>query len=395
MSRYGERECAITGIGMSEVSRGASKTALGLTIDACLEAVADAGLKRSDIDGVSSYPGGDNNASGFSPVGVPALMDALRIEPNWYSGGGENPGQLGAVFNAIGAICAGLCNNVLIYRTVYEASARKGGNFANALFKRAERAHGQLAEWAPYWAMSAAVQQALYFQRFIHDYGARPDQVGWIAVNNRRNAALNPRAVYRDPITIDDYLASPVICTPLHLYDCDVPCDGAVAIIVSRREAARDLRNPVLGIEAIGSALHRRYSWSQLETPATQATLSVANMMWSRTDMTPEDLDVAQLYDGFTYHTLAWLGSMGICEHGDAAAFVEGGQRIALEGEMPINTGGGQLSAGRLHAYGQLHEACVQLWGRGGARQVAGDIRVSANCTAGGPMAGCMLMVRE
>jgi len=395
MSRYGEKECAISGIGMSEVSRGASKTALGLTIDACLEAIADAGLKRSGIDGVSSYPGGDNNASGFSPVGVPALMDALRIEPNWYSGGAENPGQLGAVFNAIGAICAGLCNHVLVYRTVYEASARKGGRFANALFKGAERAHGQLAEWAPYWAMSAAVQQALYFQRFIHEHGARPEQVGWIAVNNRRNASLNPKAVYRDPITIDDYLASPIICTPLHLYDCDVPCDGAVAMVVSRREAARDLSNPVIGIEAIGSALHRRYSWSQIETPATQATTSVAKMMWSRTDLTPADLDVAQLYDGFTYHTLAWLGSMGICEHGDAAAFIEGGQRIALEGEMPINTGGGQLSAGRLHAYGQLHEACVQLWGRGGERQVAGDIRVSANCTAGGPMAGCMLLVRE
>jgi len=86
---------------------------------------------------------------------------------------------------------------------------------------------------------------------------------------------------------------------------------------------------------------------------------------------------------------------MGICEHADAAAFVEGGHRIAIEGEMPINTGGGQLSAGRLHAYGQLHEACTQLWQRGGDRQVAGDLRVSANSTAGGPMAGCMLLVRE
>src|SRR3546814_7846877 len=97
-------------------------------------------------------------------------------------------------------------------------------------------------------------------------------------------------------------------------------------------------------------------------------------------------LDVAQLYDGFTYHTMVWLESMGICQPGEAGAFVEGGRRIALEGEMPINTGGGQLSAGRLHAYGQLHESCVQLWGRGGERQVPKDVRVSANCTAGGPM---------
>ncbi len=395
MIRYGEKDCAITGIGMSDVSRAASVTAMTLTIDACLEAIEDAGLKRSDIDGVASYPGADNNSSGFSPVGVPALMDALRLEPDWYSGGGETPGQLGAIFNAIGAISAGLCNHVLVFRTVYEASARKGGTFANALFREKERAHGQLMEFAPYFALSAAVQQALYFQRFIHEFGARPEQTGWIAVNNRRNAALNPKAVYRSPMSIDDYMSSPMICTPLRLLDCDVPCDGAVAMIVSRREIARDLRNPVVRIEAIGSALHRRYSWSQIENPALQATSSVARMMWSRTDLKPSDIDVAQLYDGFSYHTLAWLGSMGICEHGDAAAFVEGGTRIALEGEIPINTGGGQLSAGRLHGYGQLHEAITQLWRRGGLRQVRKDVRVSASCTAGGPMGGCMLLVRE
>lgn len=395
MSAFGEKLCAISGIGMSQVSRGASRSALALTIDACTEAIADAGLTLAQIDGVSSYPGGDNNASGFSPIGVPALMDAMRIQPQWYSGGGETTGQLGAVFNAIGAIAAGYCRHVLVFRTVYEASARKGGNFANALFSEGSRAYGQLKEWAPYHAFAAAAQQAVYFQRFVHEFGARPDQVGWIAVNNRSNASHNPNAIYREPITIEDYLESPLISTPLRLFDCDVPVDGSVAIIVSRKDAARDLRNPVIGIEAIGSALHRRYSWSQIETPATQATLSVAQMMWSRTDLTPADIDVAQLYDGFTYHTLAWLGSLGLCEHGEAADFVEGGKRIAIDGEMPINTGGGQLSAGRLHGYGQLHEACIQLWNRGGSRQVPGDLRVSANTTAGGPLAGCMLLVKE
>lgn len=395
MSRYGEKDCAITGIGLSDVSRGADKTAMALTVDACLEAIADAGLKRSDIDGVSSYPGGDGNGSGFSPVEVPALLDALRLTPDWYSGGGETPGQPGAIFNAIAAICAGYCNHVLVYRTVYEASARKGGTFANALFSGADRARGQLADFAPYWALSAAVQQALYFQRFIHEFGARPDQVGWIAVNNRRNAALDPKAVYRTPITIDDYLASPVICTPLRLYDCDVPCDGSVALVVSRREVARDLRNPVIGIEAIGSPLHRRHSWSQIETPATQAMMSVAQMMWSPTDLEPGDIDVAQLFDGFTYHTLVWIASLDFCEYAEAAAFVEGGTRIARDGEIPINTGGGQLSAGRLHGYGQVHEACTQLWRRGAARQVPKDVRVGATCTAGGPLARCMLLVRE
>src|SRR3546814_2281409 len=112
------------------------------------------------------------------------------LNVGWYSGGGETPGQLGAVFNAIGAIAAGYCDHVLVYRTVYEASARKGGTFANALFK-GTRAFGQLMEWAPYGALSAATQQAIYFQRYIHEYGVTPEQVGAIAVNNRRNASLN------------------------------------------------------------------------------------------------------------------------------------------------------------------------------------------------------------
>ena len=130
--RYGEKNCAITGVGISEVSRGSAKSSLELTVDAALDAIADAGLKRSDIDGIATWPGGDGNASGFSPVWIGQLQDALRLKLNWYSNGGESPGQYGAVFNAIGAINAGLARHVLIYRSMYEASARKLA-FANSL----------------------------------------------------------------------------------------------------------------------------------------------------------------------------------------------------------------------------------------------------------------------
>ena len=121
----------------------------------------------------------------------------------------------------------------------------------------------------------------------------------------------------------------------------------------------------------------------------------VAEMMWSRTDLKPGDVDVAQLYDGFTYHTLNWLENFGFCERYGAKDFVEGGRRIALEGELPVNTGGGALSGGRLHAYGAVHEACTQLWGRGGQRQVKGELQICATSTAGGPLAGSMLLVRD
>jgi len=361
-----------------------------------MAAIADAGLKRADIDGLSSYPGADNNASGFSPIGTSVLQDALRLDVNWYSGGGETPGQLGAMFNAIAAIAAGYCRHVLVFRTVYEATARKS-TFANALFKGSERAHGVLASFAPYHAFSAATQQALYFQRFVHDYGLKPEHTGRLAINNRRNASLNPSAILRKPITMEDYLASPIISTPLRLLDCDLPCDGSVAVVLSHRDVARDLRNPVLRVEAIGSAQKVRNSWDQLtgSALALQSILSSSAMMWSRTDLKPKDIDVAQLYDGFTFHTAAWLASAGFCEPGDVGDFIGDGSRIALEGELPINTGGGQLSAGRMHAYGQLHEAATQLWGRAGDRQVKGEPKVSINTTAGGPMSGCMMLVRE
>lgn len=394
MSRFAEKNSAITGVGMSEVSRGATKSALALTVDAALEAIADAGLERSDIDGIATWPGERPDGSGFSAVGSAALQDALRLEVNWYAGGGEAPGQYGAVFNAIGAIAAGLCQNVLIFRTMYEATARKTA-YANSLLRAGERQAGPFTWYAPYYTYAAALQQALYFNLYVHKSGIRPEQIGQIAVNQRRNAALNPNAIYKTPITIDDYLASPIIATPLYLYDCDVPIDGAAAIIVSRMDVARNLKNPPIRIEAIGSSMRYRNSWTQLEALDTQAQPKVAEMMWSRTDLKPADVDIAQLYDGFSFHTINWLENFGFCERYGAKDFIEGGKRIALDGDLPVNTGGGALSGGRLHAYGAVHEACTQLWGRAGPRQVKDDPQVCATSTSGGPLAGAMLLVRE
>ena len=160
-------------------------------------------------------------------------------------------------------------------------------------------------------------------------------------------------------------------------------------------DVARILRNPPVRIEAVGSSMRYRNNWAQLDAFDTQAQPRVAEMMWSRTDLKPGDVDVAQLYDGFTDHTLNWLENFGFCERYGAKDFVEGGRRIALEGELPVNTGGGALSGGRLHAYGAVHEACTQLWGRGGQRQVKGEPQICATSTAGGPLAGCMLLVRD
>jgi acetyl-CoA acetyltransferase len=117
-------------------------------------------------------------------------------------------------------------------------------------------------------------------------------------------------------------------------------------------------------------------------------------MLWSRTDLRPADVDVAECYDGFSFITMAWLEALGFCGKGQSGPFIEGGKRIALDGEIPLNTHGGQLSAGRLHGYGYLHEACVQLWGEGGERQVKGNPEVAVAAAGGGPLGGCLLITR-
>jgi acetyl-CoA acetyltransferase len=246
----------------------------------------------------------------------------------------------------------------------------------------------------PFGAPSAANWIAMYAQRHFHEFGTTREQLAQIALNARANAALNPKAIYRDPMTLDDYLNIRMISTPLCLYDCDVPCDGGTAVIVSAADTAADLRKPPVKVEAVGSAIHGRNSWTQWEDLTTMCARDAGAMMWSRTDLRPSDVDVIECYDGFSFITLAWIEALQFCKHGEGGPFIEGGQRIALDGELPLNTHGGQLSSGRLHGYGFLHEACTQLWGEGGARQVPGNPEVAVAAAGGGNLAGCLLLTR-
>jgi acetyl-CoA acetyltransferase len=196
-------------------------------------------------------------------------------------------------------------------------------------------------------------------------------------------------------MTMEDYLGVRMITTPFCLYDCDVPADGSTAVVVSRADTATDLRQPPVQVEAVGSAIHGRPSWDQWDDLTTMALRDAAAMMWSRTDLTPADVDVAELYDGFSFIALAWLEALGFCKKGEGGPFIEGGTRIARDGEIPLNTHGGQLSAGRLHGYGFLHEACVQLRGEGAERQVPDTPEVAVAAAGGGPLGGCLLLTRR
>ncbi|MEO6091874.1 MAG: thiolase family protein [Novosphingobium sp.] len=371
MAELPEKHVRITGIGQSKVGRPSDRTPMQLTMDAALEAIADAGLTIADIDGIANYPMKSTEGGGISPVGVGEAMVALGIDAVWAgSATHEGPGHMASIFQAVMAIATGLCRHVLVFRSVAQAQARLAARESTLLGGSRNRAEGNNAWTVPFNAISPANLWALFAQAYFDKYGYGPEQLGWIAVNGRRNAAKNPNAIYRTPITIEDYLASRMISTPLRLYDCDSHIDGSTALILSHRDAARDLPNPPLHIEAMGMALGglgygiHRGDFTFLEAERAGA------MLWSRTDLKPKHVDIGQIYDGFSIITVLWMEALQLCARGEALGFIDGGTRIALEGELPINTGGGQLSAGRFHGFGHTHEACLQLWGRGGERQV-------------------------
>jgi acetyl-CoA acetyltransferase/uncharacterized OB-fold protein len=387
-----EHRAVLSGIGRSRLGRRLMVDPLSLAVDACLAAVEDAGLALDDIDGLSTYPGA--GGMGMSEGGTTAIEEALRLRPTWINGGGELPGPGGSVIAAAMAVAAGLCRHVLCFRTVWEstyaalaAQGKVGGGGGG-------RVSGPLREWrAPFGAMSAANWIAMNAQQYLHRYRAPREMLGTIAVTARANAARNPAAIYREPMTMDDYLSARPITSPFGLFDCDVPCDGSIAVIVSDASVADDLPRPAVRLEAVGTQILERVSWDQGTLTHEPQVLGQAAHLWTRTDLGPSDVDLALVYDGFTFNAISWIEALGFCGLGEANDWLDGGRRIALGGDLPVNPHGGQLSEGRTHGFGFLHEAVTQLRHAAGDRQVAGA-RTAVVTSGGGTPSGVLLLRR-
>jgi acetyl-CoA acetyltransferase len=377
---------AITGIGLSPIGRKLGLDGLDLGARAIMAAIEDAGLTPSDIDGLACWPGRQNDGTGLSPVGVWDVQDAFGFDLNWYAGGFEGPAQLASVINACLAIRSGMARHVVCFRVTTEASTR---------IALPQKPVGDWPQWlAPFGSLSLVNWVAQGASHYMHRYGITPEQLGAIALNARHNAALNPLAIKRDPLTMEDYLASRMIASPLRLLDCDIPVDGAVAFVVSDAAAARDCRHQPVTLEAASCKAAKRTRWDQV-MPEEWSMFEAGPALWAKTDFKPGDVDMAQLYDGFSVLTLLWLEALGFCRPGEAGVFVEGGERIGIAGVLPLATGGGQLSGGRLHGLGHLHEAVIQLRGHAGERQVAGSPQVAVVANGAGPLASCALLVRR
>ena len=382
-----EEHSAITGIGASRLGRRLMVPPLSLTIDACEAAIADAGLTFDDIDGLSTYPGLD--IAGMGEGGVTALEGALGFRPTWINGGMDTFGPGGSVIAAMMAIATGMARHVLCFRTLWEATFQQ-------LMKEGKMSPpggARTSSWQmPFGATSAAHVLALNAQRHFQRYGTTRETLGWIALNQRANAALNPTAIYRDPMTMDDYLSARMITTPFGLYDCDVPCDGAVAVIVSAVDVAKDMpRKP----RAVRGGRHPDHRTHRLGPDHDDPRATGAGPVRA-----PVDANVAAAQGRrrrrAVRRLLVQLPVVARRRSGSAASARRrtsstAGKAIARDGVIPLNTHGGQLSHGRTHGMGLIHEAVTQLRGDAGERQVR-DARVAVVSSGGLTPSGAILM---
>lgn len=397
MSDVPEQRAVISGIGISRVGRKTGIAGIDLTRESVTAAVADAGLTMGDIDAIATL--------GETPADEVARTLGIRNDRTIAFV--PTGGLFAPVMGAFLAVASGDVRHVLVYRTVQMMGGAivnpdggaappppppprpsAGGDGREAM----ARNMGDIQPLLTYHAYSAANWLAMHAQRHMHLYGTTKEQFGALAVNSRKNAALNERAAYRDPITMDDYLNARPVSDPFGLLDCDVPIDGSIAVVVSHVDYADDAPNAAVRVQSMGGSPGLG-GWEYRPDYPKMASVDAARELWSKTDLTAGDVDFVELYDGFTFLTFAWLEALGFCADGESGPFVEGGDRIAIGGELPVNTYGGQLSAGRMHGYWVLHEACLQLRGEAGARQVNGA-EVAIASIGGGPIAGCILLTR-
>jgi acetyl-CoA acetyltransferase len=349
---------AIAGVGATPQGKLPGRSSVSLAVEAFRNALDDSGLQKDEIDGVLTFPGTTAPEGGLNFLHV---AETLGINPRYagsITAGGATAGML--VEAAAAAIHAGLATTVAC---VFGDAAKTGGS-------RFSRASGWGDSWGIWGMFAAAANSAITASRHMALYGTTSRQLGEVAVACRRHASMNPNAVMREPITVDDHQASRWIVEPLHLLDCCLISDGGVCVIVTSIERARAARKGAVPIVGMGQGHtaqtleHPDWWYLPHQRDAVQAAYKMAGVG-------PQDIDVAQLYDNFTSSVILWLEHAGFCGVGEGGAFVEGG-RIQLGGDLPVNTAGGNLSESYMEGWLHIVEGVRQIRGEGGERQVPG-----------------------
>ncbi|GAA4588881.1 acetyl-CoA acetyltransferase [Actinoplanes octamycinicus] len=366
---------AIAGIGATEFSKDSGRSELRLAVEAVRAALDDAGLRPSDVDGLTTFAMDDTAEIAVArEIGAGPLTFLSRIG---YGGGAA----CAVVQQAVLAVTAGIAQTVVCYRALNERSGRR--------FGQATVPPGIDAGWHhPMGLATPAAQVAMVARRYMHDYGVTTDDFGSVTVAARRNAATNPAAwFFGRPITLDDHRASRWIAEPLRLLDCCQESDGAVALVVTSAERARDLRRPAALVcaAAQGSAADQfvMTSYYRDDLAALPEMGVVARQLWAQSGYTPADVRAAVLYDHFTPYVLMQLEELGFCGRGEA-------RHVIAEERLPINPHGGQLGEAYIHGMNGIAEAVRQVRGTA-VNQVPGDGPVLVTAGTGVPTSGLVL----
>jgi acetyl-CoA acetyltransferase len=356
--------CAVAGIGSTEFSRESGRSVLSLATEAGLAAITDAGLTPADIDGIVRCD--------FDVVTHHDLANSLGL-PNltyWSAHGPGGSAPCSMMASAVGAILSGQATAVLVFRSLNGRSGFRLGKGRNQLDSGPIGGNGSYEEFfVPNGLVSPGQAWALLAQRHMHEYGTTHEQLGSIAVTVRERANANPAAQMAGrALSMEDYLESPFISTPLRLFDYCLETDGACAVVVTTAERARDLAQPpaLISAVAMGSVPGPQGGMAaptlMRPDPMLLPSVNIAEALYRRAGMGPEDIDVAQFYDCFTITVLVQLEDYGFCGRGEGGPFAASGA-IGKGGSLPINTSGGNLSEGYIHGMSHIVEGVRQIRG--------------------------------
>jgi len=393
INRPGNRlggKAAITGIGATEFSKDSGRSEMSLASEAVAAAIADAGLKPSDIDGMVTYSTDNNpDVEIARHVGIGALRHFSRVH---YGGGAA----CGTIVQAAMAVATGVADAVVCYRAFNERSGRRFGAGVQDLPLAATAERAQFSWTTPFGQLTPASWVAMVARRYMHLYGATSEDFGRVAVAGRKHAANNPAAwFHNEPITLEEHQASRWIVDPLHLLDCCQESDGGQALVVVSAERARDLPNTpaliVAGAQGAGEEQWTMTSFFRDDIAQLPEMKVVADELWTSSGLTPADIQTAILYDHFTPYVLMQLEEFGFCGRGEAKDFIADGA-LEIGGRLPINTHGGQLGEAYIHGMNGIAEAVRQIRGTS-VNQVDSVENVLVTAGTGVPTSGLILGV--
>ena len=390
---------AIVGIGQTEFDKVIDRSETALACEAILNACADAGLNVGEIDGIARYdlePA--NELEVIYSLGIPHL----RFYAGTASGGG---GVASVVAMASMAISSGMAQNVVVFRTRKRSKAASfgpgetNGRSGRPWQQAGNRLSGMSQFHHPFGVATPAQEVALIARRHMHVFGTKAEHFGMQAVVQRFHAGSNPAAMYRDPITLDDWRASRMISDPIRLLDCSLENSGAVALVVSSAERARDLRQPPVYVMAFAQGEHPGhygladyFRYTGAFDGRDTGGIFIGRTLFERAEIRPSDVDAAMIFDHFTPAVLMSLEQYGFCAFGESGAFVEAGETRWPSGQLPVNTHGGSTSESSIHGLNHYPEAVRQL--RGTASNQVENCEIVFVCGAITDPAGALLLHR-